>query len=303
MEIKLEDLRNKHLNQNCVIVGGSQSMHDFNFENFEGIIIVLGTAILRINQRFKPDYFISSNDHFPVPEINEHLEILNSYKQTTWIFSDTNLYSSIWTKSEEFLEENLKINYCCFDDRHFNKKKCNPEKKCCLFLSEYPNQRNIYNLLIEKLNLNSEDFQFGQGTSVAEVGLAIALYMGFKNIYLQGISMTKSVKYQALKKKNQKYFGYPSKYADDLLYRTTKSLKKKFFLYYLKQLDFKPYFFSIIEKLNNYFSRKGAFNKGYEQSEINFKNLSKISAINSQKIFLNDKDSELINIENINLMK
>ena len=35
----------------------------------------------------------------------------------------------------------------------------------------------------------------------------------------------------------------------------------------------------------------------------NFKNLSKISAINSQKIFINDVDSELINIENINLMK
>ena len=102
MEIKLEDLRNKHLNQNCVIVGGSQSMHDFNFENFEGIIIVLGTAILRINQRFKPDYFISSNDNFPVPEINEHLEILNSYKQTTWIFSDTNLYSSIWLNLKNF---------------------------------------------------------------------------------------------------------------------------------------------------------------------------------------------------------
>ena len=132
-ELKLNDLINKHKNEKCIIVGGSHSMHDFDYENFNGKIIVVGTSILRL-QRFDPDYLVSANNHFPVPEIDKHLQVLNNYKNMTWIFSDSALYCDIWKKSDEFLNENLKIKFHAFEDRHFNGKKCKKLRNCCNFL-------------------------------------------------------------------------------------------------------------------------------------------------------------------------
>ena len=301
-EIDFEHFVNKHKNEKCVIVGGSQTMHDFDYENFNGKKIVLGTAILRLENRFNPDYLISANNHMPVPEIDEHLKILNSYKNMTWIFSDTAVYCDIWTKSESFLNENLKINYSCYDDRHFGRKKCNPEKKCCSFLNRYPLRKNIYDILVEKSSLNKDDFTFGMGASVAEGALAIAILMGFKEIYLQGVSLTLDNKYQFLRDKNQKYFGYPSKYADDLLYRTSKPLRKKFFFYYLKKLDFMPYISSYYERTVNYFFNRSVFRKNHNQSMLNFSYLAKISKLRSQKIYCTSENSNLKNIENIHFI-
>lgn len=286
-EKNINSFIDKHKNEKCVIVGASHSMHKFNFENFDGKKIILGSALLRIKKRFKPDYLISSNNIFPVPEIKEHLDILNSYKNMTWLFTNSQLYSNIWTKSKSFLGKNLKINYAAYDDRHFNKKKCKTEKPCCSFLKIYPNNINIYDLLIKKRSLNKENYNFDTGNSVAEAGLATAILMGFKEIYITGVSLSLNKKYRSLLSSKRKYYGQPSKYADDILIRALKFTKFKFFFYYLKGLNLTPYIISSFEKINMYLKGTGLFARNYHKAISNFEYLLEIAKVRSQVIHSN----------------
>ena len=105
-------------------------MVDFPFSSFEGKIICFGDSILRGKNFFEANYWIASNNEFPVPDYKKHLDIINSFKNTKFIFSDSALYDNLWTKSEVYLEKNLKVDWACYDDRHFDNKPCIP-KKCC----------------------------------------------------------------------------------------------------------------------------------------------------------------------------
>lgn len=298
-ELKLGDLINKHKKEKCIIVGGSHTMHDFNYENFDGKIIVVGTSILRLQKRFDPDYLVSANNHFPVPEIHKHLEILNNYKNMTWIFSDSALYCDIWKKSDEFLNENLKIKYHAFDDRHFNGNKCKKLGNCCSFLKKYPNRKNIFDFLMNFKNLQDKNFIFGKGASVAELALAFAILMGFEEIYIQGVDIPLDQRYKYMKRDKDRYFGYPDTYADKFLREDYKLLRKKFFYYYLKRLDFSEYMISFYQKIKLKILKKSLFIIDFKQSLQNFANLMKIAEINRQKIFILSKNSNLNKINKI----
>ena len=67
--------------QNPVLFCNSPNMMNFNL-NFKGIIITLSDAIIRGRNKFKANYWVASNNEFPMPEINFHLDIINSNQQT-----------------------------------------------------------------------------------------------------------------------------------------------------------------------------------------------------------------------------
>tara|TARA_B100000989_G_scaffold298957_1_gene291388 strand:- start:14522 stop:16318 length:1797 start_codon:yes stop_codon:yes gene_type:complete len=292
-EIKLIDLVDKHKNEECIIVGGSKKMHDFDYENFEGKIIVVGTAVLRLKNRFKPDYLVSANNHFPVPEIKTHLEILNKYKNMTWLFSDSALYGDIWNKSEDFLEENLKIKYLAYDERHFEGKPCKKYKKCCDFLKTNPERANIFNYLTQIRNLNIDEYVFSKGASVAEPALAFAILMGFKKIRIQGVDIPLDKEYKLLRKASDKYFGYSDNYADSFLKNDYLYLRRKHFQYYLKKKDFSEYIYSLYIKTKLFLNGKSEFSINFKRSMMNFSNLAKIAKIKNQKIRVLNKESSL----------
>ena len=95
MKIKLDEIINIHKGEPCLIIGSGDSLNQINFDNFSGKIIALGTTILRISDRRKISYFVSANNHFPIPEINFHLEFLNDLKNITWLMSDTAAYNDV----------------------------------------------------------------------------------------------------------------------------------------------------------------------------------------------------------------
>ena len=140
MSKDIKNLYNKHINKPCVIVGSSKSLNDFDYQNFKGIKIVCGATILRINKEFNPNYLISSNTIFPIPNIPEHVRIINSFNKLTWIISDTGTFCDIWDFQKKNFKK-IKNKYFFFDERHFFKKKCVPLKKCCSFIEKYPIER------------------------------------------------------------------------------------------------------------------------------------------------------------------
>ena len=46
----------------------------------------VGTTILRLENEFKLDYFVSSNNEFPVPEIDKHLIFMNQFENMLVFF-------------------------------------------------------------------------------------------------------------------------------------------------------------------------------------------------------------------------
>ena len=137
------------------------------------------------------------------------------------------------------------------------------------------------------------------GASVAELALAFAILMGFKEIYIQGVDIPLNQKYKFIKKDKDQYFGYPDANADKFLREDYKVLRKKYFYYYLKRLDFSEYLISFYQKIKLKILKKSLFLIDFKQSLQNFANLIKIAEINSQKIFILSKNSNLNKIDKI----
>jgi len=169
-EVNINNFFLKHKNIPCIVVGNGHTMMEFDYKNFKGIIILVGGAILRTRGIINPNYLITANNHFPVPEVDSHLKKINKFKSLTWIISDTACYDSIWDKNDLTYKKKLKINYSFFDDRHFNNRVCKPKKKCCEFLKKYPNRKMIYDYLAYKFKTKHNLTK--QGVSVADFGLA-----------------------------------------------------------------------------------------------------------------------------------
>ena len=298
MKIELKDLVFKHKDVPCIVIGAGPTMLDFDYSKFKGIIIVAGTAILRINKSIKPDYLVSSNNHFPVVEIDEHVKILNKFNNLKWMISDTGCYDTIWKFDEEKFKKKLKINYFLFDDRHFKNKECKPKKNCCDFLKKYPDRKIIYEHLSE---IYKQPFRLKEtGISAAEISTTFALLFGCNPIFIQGVDIPK--KYYVGKEKGKQYFGQKNNSADMVLDKTLRIIRKKYFIYYLKKLNFLEYYKSFKSKIYNKITNKSVFYHDFHKSIKMFNWLSKIGETKKIKIINLSKQSNL-NKTNIKYMQ
>ena len=295
MQIDIKDIFNKHSDEECVIVGSGHTMGDFDYNNFKGKIIFCGTAILRL-EKVSPDYLVTCNNHFPVINIKSHFDLLNKYKEMTWIFSDTGCYNDIWDFNKKIFK-NFIPNYLTFDDRHFQQKECLPKQKCCHFLSLYKERKTIHEILEEEYRVKFPK-KYHTSMSVAEFALMFALLMNFNKIYLQGIDLP-TKKYQT-KKVNKKYYGYENKKADKFLDECLKIVRKKYFFYYLKNFNFKPYLKSLKRKINVVFNKNYSdFNEDIEKSLITFNWLSQIAKKKGVQLYNLSSASNLKHVDGI----
>ena len=297
MRLEIDKIFNKYKgsDKSCIIVGSGPTMNEFDYKNFDGKIIFCGSAILRLPE-VSPDYLVSCNNHFPVINIKSHLDYLNKYQNMIWLFSDTGCYNDIWEFDEKLFDE-LLLDYISYDDRHFEKKKCIPEKNCCRFLNIFKERKTLLEIVESQKN-KKFPYEKKTGASVAEQALAFAILMGFSKIYIQGVDMpTKN--YQA-KTINKKYTGYENKQADKLLDEALKIIRKKYLLYYLKNFNFYPYIISIKRR------SKIFFNKDYSDFKDNinisldiFRWLALIAKKDNQKIYNLSSNSNLRKIKDI----
>ena len=186
MELKLENLINKEKKSSCLILGPGETMIDFPFKKFNGKIIVIGDSAIRGQGLFKPDYWVVSNNHFPVPYISMHRKIINQFKKTTFFFAESTLHDFLWKKKIHILKKYLKVNWSFYDERHFNFKECKPKKQCCNYINNSYNFCTIQELVSKMYKHN---VIASTGGTVFEYALAIALILGFTKIYIQGVDL------------------------------------------------------------------------------------------------------------------
>lgn len=283
MKLKIIDLLNIHKNEPCLILGSGKSLYEVDYEKFDGKIIAVGTTILRLKNLKKISYLVSANNHFPIPEIKMHLKFLNDLKNITWLMSDTAAYNDIWTKNDQYLKDNLTINWLNFDDRHENGNKCNPKQECCNLIGKedvITLQEFFFKNFTGKKN-------FFKAITVAEFGIIFAMLFGCNPIYLAGIDLPAKNYYGH--KSNKKYFGVESSFANNILNKTNKIIQKKYFYYYLKNFNFYPYIESAYFKLIHLLFNKSLFSFDLNKFE---KNMEKILYVAKSKNF------EIINLSN-----
>tara|TARA_A100001015_G_scaffold42427_1_gene46585 strand:- start:17368 stop:18252 length:885 start_codon:yes stop_codon:yes gene_type:complete len=186
-------LLNKESNKKCLILGGAPSIEEIQFEKFDGILISMGDIPERIREIRQIDYWVAANSIFPRPD--KHYDLLNKFKGTKFIFSNSALNSTISLDYQK-ISQYLKIPWFEYDQRHFNGLDCNDQTdyqvnpglalkeplNCCKYKKNITIQeylRDLYNL----------DSHYSSGSTVAIHSLAIAIILGCKEIYLSGIDL------------------------------------------------------------------------------------------------------------------
>lgn len=307
METNLSSLINKNYDKPCLIIGPGPTMSEFPYKEFNGSIISIGDSAIRGKDLFTPDFWICSNSHFPVPEIDYHLKIINNFKDTTFLFAETELYGLLWNKSQEFLNKNLKVDWILFDERHFQGKNCYPKKKCCDLIAS---KNGVYTIqeLVSKLYSNNKIAK--RGGSVFEYALCLSLILGCNPIYIQGVDLPVS---GSLGKPNffekgdlgQEYFvEKKNKVELESLYKKTfKDISIK-----AKELEKNKPSFNLLKKVShrlkryyNYFkNRTMGFSEVIDLILYNCSIYSEIAENNNKKIFYLSPNSSLKLVKNMN---
>lgn len=182
-------LLNKEYNKKCLILGGSPSIEDIQFEKFDGVLISMGDIPVKIKERRQVDYWVNANTLFPKPD--KHYDLINKFKGTTLIFSNSVLNSNVSIDYQK-INQYLKIPWFEYDQRHFNGLDCNKQiddrfdidktLNCC----QYKKKTTIQEYL---KNIYQTDSHYSSGSTVAIHSLAVAIILGCKEIYLGGIDL------------------------------------------------------------------------------------------------------------------
>ena len=185
MQIKSYDwFVNREKNRACLVAATAPTILNFPYSKFKGVYITCGDGPIRLRNLFKADYWVTVNDEFPVPE--KHLDIINSFKETVFIFSDSVTYSRRLINLE-YLQNNLKVKWFAYDQRHFNQRPCkNRISSCCKLLNIYPGRLTIQEYIQKKFNRPDH---YSSASTVAIHALAFAILLGCSPIYLQGIEI------------------------------------------------------------------------------------------------------------------
>ena len=321
MELKLENLINKEKSNSCLILGPGETMAEFPFKRFNGKIIVIGDAALRGEGMFVPDYWVVSNNHFPVPYLSLHRKIINRFKKTIFLFAESTLHDNLWKRSIITFKKLLKVKWVLYDDRHFDFKKCIPEIKCCKYINKNRDYSTIQEL-VSKIYKHKDIAKIG-GT-VFEYALALALIMGFSKIYIQGVDLPTKMENHMRKKKTDtsKYAPLGYRYAtnidpkilveiSDLYSETNKLIGKKADKIFRQKNNILTYcFYLIAKRLKATFIKSdyNGFKSNGFKSEISkiLKNVgvySDIAKNNKIKIYNLSKKSNLNKVKNITFLK
>ena len=316
MKLNLEDLINKGKSKSCLILGPGETMSEFPFKKFKGKIIVIGNAGIRCRDKCIPDYWVVSNNHFPVPYVSSHRKIINQFRKTIFLFSESTLHDRLWKKSVYILKKKLKVKWIFFDERHFNYNKCTPENKCCKYIKKNKECSTIQEL-VNKVYKHGKRAELAG--SVFEFALALALILGFSKIYIQGVDLpTKTARNINEKKINDGSFGQLGYKYDarinpkileeikqiyvDLEKIITKQSSKVFLednniFYYL--------IYSIVKKIKKIFlnTRYPFFKDDIALILRNIRLYANIAKKNKIKIYSLSKKSNLNKVKNITFLK
>jgi hypothetical protein len=169
----------------CLVAGTAPTIVNFPYDKFQGVYLTCNDGPIRLKQFFKPDYWVTTTAIFPIPE--KHLDIINSFSQTVYVFADSVTYSLPHLAIDlDFLKNNLTVDWFAYDQRHFGHQPCKPKANCCKLIDLYPERETVQEVVQKRYHV---DHHYSSGATVAIQILAFAMLLGCNPIYLQGIEI------------------------------------------------------------------------------------------------------------------
>ena len=154
--------------------------------------------------------------------------------------------------------------------------------------------------IVEEKYSNKFNYYEKTGSSVIDSAFMIATLMGFKTILIQGVDLPD--KFYQGKITGKEYFGVKNLEADKFEdEQINKIIQKKYFYFYFKNLNFKPYLKSFISKMGKIFSKKSLFSEKLHVTLKIFEWLCNICRVNDRQVFYLSKNSNLKKLKILNL--
>lgn len=190
----MEELLNIHTDKIAHVVGHGPSLKPhlddlLKLDKSNNIILSLNDIDICTN--LYPDYWITTNPDFSIPNVYERI---NKFKNTTFIYSDINDRTD-----KDIVKSLLKVKYYSFDNFHFKSKPnimyingeefgCNRAAKsginCCDNI--IPGRLTIQEYLQK---ISGYKYHYSTGDSTILPVLAFSIIMGCKKIYLYGVDL------------------------------------------------------------------------------------------------------------------
>lgn len=169
----------------CLVAGNAPTIKEFPFKSFKGLVFMINEGPELMKGMVKPDYWLSANRYYPIPHL--HAKQINRFNNSVFIFSDTAVYyHNKYSYNQNAIKDSLKIPWFAFDDRHFDHKKCSPQRPCCDLVDRFPDRITLYEFVKNYYLMPS---LCPGGATAVLFALTFAIIMGCSPIYIHGVEL------------------------------------------------------------------------------------------------------------------
>ncbi len=195
----------------ALVLGSAPSVKNVRNFLFSGVRIGVGDMPVRA-EKFGPyDYWVCANSYYPLPWVPNDRKAIESSIATTLIASMSVIHSnhSKEAKMSALVDASISPNYILYNQKHFNGNSCSKESLCCEITRKLIQGPSIQELL-GKMN-GSQSAAYGEGSTVALHGYALAVLLKANPIYIAGVELPIRYKdyrtYRNLFRANEKLYS------------------------------------------------------------------------------------------------
>ena len=176
-------------NTPALVLGSAPSVKSVLKFQFFGVRIGVGDMPVRAKKLGLYDYWVCANSYYPLPWVPSDRKAIELSKATTLIASMSVIHS---TESKDGKFSALKDaskspNYVLYNQKHFAGQECFSRDLCCEISENLIEGPSIQELLGKMIG--SESAAYGQGSTVALHGYALAVLLKANPIYIAGVEL------------------------------------------------------------------------------------------------------------------
>ena len=263
-------------NRSALVLGSAPTVKIVSKITFDGIRIGVGDMPVRAKRLGPYDYWVTANTYYPLPWVAKDRRDIEQSNAITLISSMSVVHSG---ESKENIYSSLEDistsqQFILYNQKHFDRIDCRDKDLCCQVSQHLVKGLSIQEILGQESGLNAP--AYGEGSTVALHGYALAVLLKANPIYLSGIELPIQYKdYRAYKN----------------LFRPNEGILSK-----IKRV-FRDYIY-VSRK------RKTDFGAAGQKSILHdFESISKIAVSFGIKTFSLSQTSPLNNVSGINFIK
>ena len=176
-------------NTPALVLGSAPSVKSVLKFQFFGVRIGVGDMPVRAKKLGPYDYWVCANSYYPLPWVPSDRKAIELSKATTLIASMSVIHSteSKDAKFSALKDASKSPNYVLYNQNHFAGQECFSRELCCEISENLLEGPSIQELLGKMIG--SESAAYGQGSTVALHGYALAVLLKDNPIYIAGVEL------------------------------------------------------------------------------------------------------------------